>query len=172
MRSLILTSRVEGSAEFWDHRLSFRSDETKKPDSGEVLYRTALSIDKIMLSCFAVLLSARSVAAVRVPRVPPHRMSDVSVDTKVSWETRYSTLQQYMAEWGTADATLETELGRWCAVQRRLHAQGTLSAARYEALEALGLSWTSPSQADAFADCDWEDVLPTGSEPALVVLLE
>lgn len=78
----------------------------------------------------------------------------VSDDT---WEKMYRRLEEYKAEWGTADAVLGTDLGRWCATQRRQRAGGTLDAGREERLEALGLSWVSPSESSP-DECDWEEM--------------
>lgn len=57
----------------------------------------------------------------------------------------YSELVDYVEEWGTADATLGNELGRWCQVQRRLRSYDKLGSEQISALDSLGFSWASPS---------------------------
>ena len=65
----------------------------------------------------------------------------------------FGRLVEYQSEWGSADAVLGTELGRWCSTQRRLRADGLLSASKVQRLEELGMSWKSPT-----------DILPTESD--------
>uniref|UniRef100_A0A7S2HDX1 Helicase-associated domain-containing protein n=1 Tax=Haptolina brevifila TaxID=156173 RepID=A0A7S2HDX1_9EUKA len=65
-----------------------------------------------------------------------------------SWDSRLEELSDYARQWHNADAPLNTDLGRWCAVQRRLHMEGKLSERRETALAALDFSWESPSQVD------------------------
>lgn len=80
-------------------------------------------------------------------------------ESAARWEARLAELAAYKQEWGNADAPLKTELGRWCKTQRRLHASGKLDATRVAALEALGLSWVSPSDVDdPVAQLDWEEM--------------
>jgi len=69
------------------------------------------------------------------------------------WEAMFGRLVEYEGEWGSADAVLGTELGRWCTTQRRLRATGALAAGKAQRLEELGLSWESPT-----------DILPTESD--------
>lgn len=73
----------------------------------------------------------------------------------VAWEMMYRELQTYAVEWGTADAPLGNELGRWCQAQRKQFSHGKLSQERVTALEALGFSWASPSMPeDVLTDFD------------------
>lgn len=77
-----------------------------------------------------------------------------------SWDSMYALLVRYRSRWGNADApkgpSADGELGNWCAVQRRLYAEGKLSETRVDALNALGLSWVAPSDVDdPLAHHDW-----------------
>ena len=82
--------------------------------------------------------------------------------TAAAWEAMRVELEAYRAQWGNADAPLNTPLGRWCATQRRLHAKdkGALSAERVQALNDLGFSWASPSDVDdpLGEGLDWDDL--------------
>jgi len=60
-----------------------------------------------------------------------------------TWDAKYADLVAYKEEWGTADAVLGDELGRWCARQRRLRDEGNLAADRVALLDALGFPWAS-----------------------------
>ena len=80
----------------------------------------------------------------------PDRAAASPADT---WEAMFGRLVEYQSEWGSADAVLGTELGRWCSTQRRLRADGLLSASKVQRLEELGMSWKSPT-----------DILPTESD--------
>lgn len=72
-----------------------------------------------------------------------------------SWDEMYSELQTYAVEWGTADAPLGNELGRWCQNQRKQYSHGKLPAERVAALDSLGFSWASPSMPeDVLTDFD------------------
>ena len=77
--------------------------------------------------------------------VPPSSVARPATRLRAHWEGMYSDLRTYKSTWGTADAPLGDELGRWCATQRRLKESGRLDAAKAEKLEALGFSWSNPS---------------------------
>ena len=64
------------------------------------------------------------------------------------WDASLARLAEYSRQWGNADAPMKTELGDWCAEQRRMHASGGLAAARVSALDGLGFSWRSPTDVD------------------------
>jgi len=81
--------------------------------------------------------------------LPGHRIASAADP----WEAMFERLVEYEGEWGSADAVLGTELGRWCTTQRRLRANGVLASSKAQRLEELGLSWESPT-----------DVLPTESD--------
>ena len=86
-----------------------------------------------------------------------------SVGGDAAWDAMHARLVQFKAEWGNADAPLgqgaEGELGRWCKVQRRLRADGKLTASRTTALDALDFSWLAPSDIDdPLSQCDWSDM--------------
>ena len=66
-------------------------------------------------------------------------------------------LASYRDEWGNADPPLNTELGQWCAAQRRRKAAGRADARVIDALEALEFSWTSPTDNDDPLR-DWEEM--------------
>lgn len=80
-----------------------------------------------------------------------------------AWTAMLGRLTAYRERWGNADAPLgptqDGEIGRWCKAQRLLHDQGTLSADRQRALEALGFSWVAPTDVDNPLDADWDDML-------------
>jgi len=82
-----------------------------------------------------------------------------------SWEAMRVRLAAYRAEWGNADAPvggegIDVELGRWCKLQRRLRAGGTLAEERERALDDLGFSWVAPSDMDdPVAQADWSEML-------------
>lgn len=88
--------------------------------------------------------------------------SEESGRTAAAWDAMRNELEAYRAQWGNADAPLNTPLGRWCATQRRLYAKdkGALSAERVQSLNDLGFSWTSPSDVDdpLGEGLDWEDL--------------
>ena len=73
------------------------------------------------------------------------------------WEAMFERLVEYEDEWGSADAVLGTELGRWCTTQRRLRAKSVLSASKVQRLEELGLSWESPTDVLP-AESDWAEM--------------
>lgn len=62
------------------------------------------------------------------------------------WDVMYGELSSYRSTWGTADAPLGDELGRWCEAQRRLKKSGKLAAERADKLDLLKFAWTNPSQ--------------------------
>ncbi|KAJ8608682.1 hypothetical protein CTAYLR_009398 [Chrysophaeum taylorii] len=68
----------------------------------------------------------------------------------------YEELVTYRREWGTADAPLGNELGRWCQTQRRLRSHDKLEAAKIDQLDAVGFSWVSPS-APEDVETDWDE---------------
>ena len=70
-----------------------------------------------------------------------------------NWEAMFERLVEYQSEWGSADAVLGTELGRWCTTQRRLRSNGLLSDSKVQRLEELGMSWKAPT-----------DIVPTESD--------
>ena len=97
---------------------------------------------------------------------PPRRLT-ACVATHSDWDASFVKLAAYKERWGTADATLADEEGRWVRVQRRLHVEGKLAAARASQLEALGVSWESPSERAVVTEeeapslveeADWEDM--------------
>lgn len=115
----------------------------------------------------AVLLAALRAGALLVrsppPRAPPRaapRCAQPALHAGVpSWDESLSRLAAYKERWGTADATLSDDEGRWVRVQRRLRQEGKLSAEREAALEALGVSWEAPSEVDdPVEQADWEDM--------------
>ena len=77
-----------------------------------------------------------------------------------TWETMLADLTEYHAQWGNAAPPLNTPLGRWCATQRRMYRQQSLSEARIGALDALGFAWVSPSDCEdpLAAEYDWDDL--------------
>ena len=65
----------------------------------------------------------------------------------------------YREEWGSASAPMNTELGRWCASQRKQKESRKLDEARVAALDAIGFPWSSPSDInDPATECDWEEL--------------
>ncbi|KAH8080449.1 hypothetical protein JL720_9145 [Aureococcus anophagefferens] len=62
------------------------------------------------------------------------------------WDVMYGELSSYRSTWGTADAPLGDELGRWCEAQRRLKKSGKLAADRADKLDLLKFAWTNLSQ--------------------------
>lgn len=80
-----------------------------------------------------------------VPSTAPGRPVPLKATETGSWGLMYARLEAYKEQWGTADATLSDELGRWCQTQRRLRMHDRLDARQIEALDALGFSWASPS---------------------------
>ena len=80
----------------------------------------------------------------------PDRTAASAADT---WEAMFERLVEYQSEWGSADAVLGTDLGRWCTTQRRLRSNGLLSDSKVQRLEELGMSWKAPT-----------DIVPTESD--------
>ena len=103
-------------------------------------------------------------AVTRSPTLPFSRagaavMEEAAIaDDGGNWAKKLVELQAYKAEWGTADATPETPLGKWCAKQRILRADGVLSEDRERELAKLDFSWSSPSSFDAMERCDWDEM--------------
>jgi len=85
----------------------------------------------------------------------PDRPTIVAADG--SWEAMFERLVEYKGKWGSADAVLGTELGRWCTTQRRLRANGVLENGKVQRLEELGLSWDSPAHIQP-AESDWAEM--------------
>ena len=87
------------------------------------------------------------------------RSSGVITMSENSWDDSFAALQAYKEQWGNADAPLGNELGWWCAAQRRSREKGRLSPERERRLDALGISWSSPSDVDdPLAAHDFEDM--------------
>jgi len=81
------------------------------------------------------------------------------VSSAADWDNRLWQLSEYTRTWGSADAPLGTDLGRWCAVQRRMYSEGRLGEDRMAALAALGFSWQSPSDVDdPMVRHDWDEM--------------
>jgi len=76
------------------------------------------------------------------------------------WQDRVSELQGYAAMWGNADPPANTGLGKWCILQRRMHAANRLSKSGVEDLERLNFSWVAPSSLDSPDDSIefWSDM--------------
>ena len=93
------------------------------------------------------------------PPVAARRSFVVLSASEEEWAAAYARLVNYRARWGTADATLSDDEGRWLRVQRRLRAQGKMPAERARKLESLGVSWSSPSDVeDPLGEVDWVDM--------------
>lgn len=91
-----------------------------------------------------------------LPFVAPR--AALSASASDVWSTRIEELKAYKSAWGTADATPETSIGKWCSKQRELKRDGRLSPEREAELTELGLSWVSPSGSDALERCDWDEM--------------
>ena len=107
-----------------------------------------------------ILLVLRACAAfVAVPpasvlRAAPRRASIQN------WDELYGELSSYRSTWGTADAPLGDDLGRWCEAQRRLRRSGKLAEERVARLDSLGFSWNNPSQlSEDELEARWRDMV-------------
>merc|ERR1712091_614667 len=84
------------------------------------------------------LLGAKPRSAMKDAETKPQTRRKSSMQ---DWDVMYGELSSYRSTWGTADAPLGDELGRWCEAQRRLKKSGKLAAERearwQENVEAL-----------------------------------
>lgn len=126
----------------------------------------------LLLTCNPVvgwqMKHARGVYSSRKDRpgialAPGHRGQPMAADAGDTrderWTAMLSELRSFAQVWGNADPPLNTHLGRWCALQRKKYAAGTLDQSQEQALEDIGLSWVSPSDVDdPLLAHDWEDM--------------
>ena len=89
----------------------------------------------------------------------PWRAAVQACAPAAEWDAMLRRLRGHKAEWGNADATLGTDLGRWCATQRRARERGALAPEREAALDSLGFSWSSPTSPDVLETCDWDEMM-------------
>lgn len=91
-------------------------------------------------------------------RAPRHTTQLTAADDtrQLAWAGMLAELREYKACYGTATATAETALGRWCGAQRRAREAGTLAPAREAALEDIGFSWRG---AAVDLDDEWDELL-------------